>query len=277
MEALLNALLNGLVLAVPTMIGLAVAIIFTANRQKNARIEAQEIVNKQFAEQATEINRLWTRIEKTENEKTAAEARHKIDLQTIATQYQTDKDALNERITENGESLKRVEMALEKAEVLITEISSERDSAKLELENTKRELSNTRAALEGRLREVQTTLDKLNKDYADMSKLYSDLQEERKRVEKAFQERVTKLEGDLHSAEARLADLESKLRETEAERDGLRQKNADLEKRVSELEAERNDLQNQVNGLRAELVELRSSGPNKPDNPTDTVLPINED
>lgn len=194
----------------------------------------------------------------------------------IAAKYKQDTDALNQRITSNSDQLAKVEGALSQAEKLIEEISKERDGAKLELDLTNQKLVNTRQQLEAKLNEVQTALENLKGDYDLMTKTYNDLQEERKRVEKAFQDRVSKLETDLAAAETRLSELEIKLAETEKERDGLRQQNTDLTRRVSELESERDDLQRQVNELRTELNTLRDTGP-KPDNTdlsTDTELPL---
>lgn len=274
MEQLLKAIIE----ASPFLLAALVAWLgVITNRQQNSERERKLFMDG-VEEERKEFKKALERIDELEKSNTV-----------IASKYREDTAELNLRITTNSEQLTKVEGALSQANVLIAEISAERDRAKQELDLTNQKLVNTRQQLETKLNEVETALNNLKGDYDLMTKTYNDLQDERKRVEQAFQDRVSKLESDLLTAETRLAELETKLANTEKERDDLQQKNVQLEaeqvrlnQRVSELETERDGLQRQVDELRTELTELRARAPesadNKPtDTPPDAALSITED
>lgn len=258
----LPALLAGLIPAAITFISLS-------NRQRASKIEAQEIVNEEFRKARNENARI---LKLFEDEKTA--------WRQAQVEYETERDRLNKLITENSDKLTKLEAALAENKALAEKVAIERDGAKTELANTRLELTNTRNDLEKRLADIQGILDNLKGDYDQMQRNYDEAKADRTRIEKAFQERVDKLETDLATAETRLADLERKLAATERERDGLKQKNVELEARVSELETERDGLQLQVNTLRTQLDELRNraeSTDKLTDAPMGAELPISEE
>lgn len=246
-----------------SLVPAAITFISLSNRQRKTKVEAQEIINEEFRKARDENRRILSLLD---DEKALGRERFAA--------YETDRARLNDLITENSDKLDRLESALTQNKLLMQEVTKERDDAKSELDHTRRELTTTRQDLETRLTDIQGILDNLKGDYDQMAKTYDEAKIERARVEKAFQERVDKLEKQLETTEGKLKDVQTQLDalkveldQTKTERDSFKQKNAELEKRVSELETERDGLQKQVNDLRAELDELRTRAPESADKP----------
>jgi chromosome segregation ATPase len=273
MEPFLQELVKLIPVFLTGLIPTIIAYISLNNRQRAAKIEAQDIIFREYQTRQDENGRI---LKLLEDEKAARKQSQQ--------EYETERDRLNALITDNSDKLTLLETALTNNKLLLDTVSGERDGAKAELDKTRLELTNTRHDLEKRLTDIQGILDNLKGDYDQMQRNYDEAKEARAQIEKAFKERVDTLEKQLAETESkltstreRLAKLETEYETTRTERDGLKQKNVQLEaeqarlnQRVSELETERDGLQMQVNTLRTELDELRSSGqPTKPDNPTE--------